>query len=65
MQSILAVLSFFKAFFSLLNFVTLGFASAVAFYCLAITIFYEFDVTSVSIAVTVGEISVASAGALI
>ena len=28
-----------------MNFVTLGFASAVAFCCLVITIFYAFDVT--------------------
>ena len=31
-----------------MNFVTLGFAFAVAFFCLVITIFYAFDVTSVS-----------------
>ena len=29
-----------------MNFVTLGFASAVAFHCLVVTIFYEFDVTN-------------------
>ena len=32
----------------MLNFVTLGFASAVAFCCLVIAIFYAFDITSVS-----------------
>ena len=50
---------------SLLNFVTLGFASAVAFCYLVITIFYAFDVTSVSSEVTTGEIAVATAGELI
>ena len=30
-----------------MNFVTLGFASAVAFCCLMVTIFYVFDVTNV------------------
>ena len=54
-----------KSFFSLLDFVTLVFASAVAFFCLVITIFYEYDVTSVSSAVTTGAILVATAGALI
>ena len=38
----------FKSLCSLMNFVTLGFASAVAFFCLVMTIFYAFDVTSVS-----------------
>ena len=37
----------FKSFCSLLNFVTLGFASSIAFCCHVITIFYAFDVTSV------------------
>ena len=36
-----------NSFFPLMIFVTLGFASAVAFCCLVITIFYVFDVTSV------------------
>ena len=53
----------FFPFCYLLNFVTLGFASAVVFCCLVITIFYVFDVTSVSSAVTVGAIAVATAGA--
>ena len=47
-KRILEVLLFFKSLCSLLNFVTLGFASAFAFFCLVITIFYEFDVTNVS-----------------
>ena len=38
----------FKSFCSVLNVVTLGFASAVEFCCLVITIFCAFDVTSVS-----------------
>ena len=47
------------------EFFTLGFASAVAFCCLVVTIFYAFDVTSVSSAVIAGVIAVATAGALI
>ena len=35
-----------KSFCSLVNFVKLGFASAVAFCCLVVTIFYYFDVTN-------------------
>ena len=55
----------FKSFCSLVNFVTLGFASDIVFCCLVITIFYAFDVTSVSSAVTIGATAVATAGALI
>ena len=43
----------------------LGFAPAVAFFCLVITIFYVFDATSVRSAVTAGVIAGATAGALI
>ena len=64
-QRIVDILSFFKSFCSLVNFVTLGFDSAVAFFCLVITIFYSFDVTSFSSEVTIGAIPVATAGALI
>ena len=39
--------------------------NAVAFCFLVITIFYAFDVTSVSSAVTIGVTEVATAGALI
>ena len=49
----------------MLNFVTLGFASAVALFCLVITIFYAFDVASVRISVKIGAVAVATAGALI
>ena len=65
------LLNFFslKSFCSLLNFVTLGFASAVAFYCLVFTIFYAFDITSDSSSVTAVAISeateVVTEGALI
>ena len=58
------LLNFFslKSFCSLLNFVTLGFASSVALCCLVFTIFYVFGVTSNSSAVIVGEIAGAIAG---
>ena len=44
--------------------VTTSIASAVSFCCLVITIFYAFDVTSFSSAVTAGAIEVVTAGAL-
>ena len=49
----------------LTEFFTLGFASAVAFCCLVITIFYAFDITIVRSAVTIGAIVVATAVSLI
>ena len=55
----------FFSFSSLLNFVTLGFASAISFCSLVITIFYAFDVTSVSSGVTAGAMEGATVGMLI
>ena len=49
----------------LAEFFTLGFAFAVAFCCLVITIFYAFDVTSVSSSVKIRAIAGVTAGVLV